>query len=541
MSDPATTRPNIVLILADDMGYSDIGCYGSEIHTPNLDRMAQRGMRFSQMYNCARCCPTRASLLTGLYPHQAGVGYMISDKGVGAAYQGYLRQDCVTIGEALKAGGYRTLWSGKWHTSPGIPIVGEPKTPLGSETNPYPFSRGFDRFYGTAGGCENYFNPVRLMDQDTFIQPGNDHYYTDGISNAACRMINEATNDDEPFFLHVCYTAPHWPLHALPEDIERYRGNYMNGWDNIRTARHETLKGNGILDPRWDISPRDPQSHDFFTDAPRRKEWEDLRMAVYAAQVDRMDQGIGAIMETLRARGVEENTLVMFLSDNGGCAEFLKEDENDRSWPGQYALTARRGESCRVGNIEGLQPGPATTFMSYDLPWANASNAPFRYYKHWVHEGGIATPLICQWPANIDSASIVHQSCHVIDIMATCLDVAGVKYPEEYNGHHIQPLEGESFAPLLQGNLQWQRQRPLFWEHEGNRAVRDGHWKLVSKTVDDCNGPWELYDMETDRTELLNRADKEKSTVDRLLHMYNQWAERCGVLPWENRSPVMKK
>ncbi len=533
-------RPNIIVILVDDMGYSDIGCYGSEIRTPHLDRMARNGVRFSQMYNCARCCPTRASLLTGLYPHQAGVGHMIADRGVGPGYQGYLRQDCVTIGEALQQGGYRTLWSGKWHTSPGLPFFGEPIAELGTSRNPWPMSRGFDRFYGTPGGGGNYFNPLRLMEQEKRIDVGMDYYYTDGISDAACRMIEESSGSEQPFFLHVCYTAPHWPLHALPDDIERYRGKYTKGWDFLRTARHEELKGMGILDPKWDISPRDTESRDFRADSAKRREWEDLRMAVYAAQVDRMDQGVGAIMNKLRELDMEDNTLVMFLSDNGGCAEFLNEDDNDKRWPGHYVLTAREGETCKVGNIEGLEPGAATTFMSYDLPWANASNSPFRLYKHWVHEGGISTPMICHWPGKIDAGTVVHQSCHVIDIMATCLEVSGVKYPKEYNGHEIQPLEGESFASLIRGNNSWQRERPISWEHEGNCAVRDGQWKLVARTVDGSNGSWELYDMEADRTELNDLAAGEKATVERLATMYGEWAERCGVLPWEGDKPILR-
>ena len=478
-------RPNIIVILVDDMGYSDIGCYGSEIRTPNLDRMAQNGVRFSQMYNCARCCPTRASLLTGLYPHQAGVGHMIDDRGVGPAYQGYLRQDCVTIGEALQQGGYRTLWAGKWHTSPGLPLFGEPPAELGTPRNPWPLSRGFDRFHGTPGGGGNYFNPIRLMEQEKRIETGMDYYYADGISDAACRMIEESSCGAQPFFLHVCYTAPHWPLHALPEDIECYRGKYMTGWDPVRTGRHEELKGMGILDPKWDISPRDTESRDFAADSPKRQEWEDIRMAVYAAQVDRMDHGVGTIMKKLRELNMEDNTLVMFLSDNGGCAEFLYEDDNDRRWPGQYARTAREGETCTVGNIEGVEPGPATTFMSYDLPWANASNSPFRLYKHWVHEG-------------------------------------------------------ESFASLICGNSSWQRERPIYWEHEGNCAVRDAQWKLVSRTVDGSNGPWELYDMEADRTELNNLAAEEKATVERLAAMYSEWAERCDVLPSEGGKLIPK-
>jgi arylsulfatase len=525
----SSTRPNIIIILADDMGFSDIGCFGSEIRTPGLNSMAERGVRFSQMYNCARCCPTRASLLTGLYPHQAGVGHMIGDHGVGPAYQGFLREGCVTIGDVLGQSGYGTYYCGKWHASPGIPVSGEdPAAPVGSVRNPYPLSRGFDRFYGTMAGCANYFNPHGLMEQDKQIYADDDDfYYTDVISDKACGMIDEAVKQDKPFFLHVCYTAPHWPLHARPEDIEKYRGTYKKGWDYFRTARHEELKGQGVVDSKWDISARDPDSHDFHANSPKRREWEDLRMAVYAAQVESMDTGIGRILKTLRGRGIEDNTMVMFLSDNGGCAEFLNEDGDGKSWPSYYRNTARPGQTCTVGNIESMEPGPATTFMSYDLPWANASNSPFRLYKHWVHEGGIATPCVIQWPKASGKGLINHRPCHIIDVMATCADIAGATYPSTHNGRDVAPCEGESFAALLSGDEK-PRTKPLFWEHEGNCAMRDGEWKLVKKYP----GDWELYNMDDDRTELYDLSQKDKARKDEMVREYEAWAKRCGVLGW---------
>ena len=529
-TNPSINEPtNIILILADDMGFSDLGCFGSEIHTPNLDRLAAQGMRFTQAYNCARCCPTRASMLTGLYPHQAGVGHMINDRGVGPAYQGYLRSDTVTLGEALSRGGYQTYYVGKWHASPGLPLLGEPPAALGSEENPIPTSRGFDRFYGTLAGCANYFNPHSLFDQEKHIfAQAENYYYTDDISTQACRMIKESRKDKKPFFLHVCYTAPHWPLHAPQENIENFRGKYRKGWDYFRTARHEELIASGILGSDWSISPRDAQSHDFFEESPQHQEWEDLRMAVYTAQIECMDRGIGQIIQQLKTLGVYENTLVIFLSDNGGCAEFLDEDGDGRNWPSLYQHTARPGEICTVGNIRSLQPGSAATFMSYDLPWANLSNTPFRLYKHWVHEGGIATPMIASWPKGIQKPGINHAVIHVIDFMATFLDIAGISYPQEYHEHSIQALEGESFLPALHGS-QWDRERPVFWEHEGNRAVRDGHWKLASKFP----GNWELYDMTKDRTELNDLANKNKPQVEKMVKSYNEWAQQSGVLPWE--------
>ena len=527
------TQPNIIVILVDDMGYSDIGCFGSEIQTPTLDKLAENGVRGTQMYNCARCCPTRASLLTGLYPHQAGVGHMVQNRGT-RAYQGYLRDDCVTIAEALKLGGYQTLMSGKWH-------VGGPYSPTQVETwqpgttgHPMPLNRGFDRFFGTLEGAGSFFHPYTVMqgtaDEGWEFLAGDkgqiqelDFYYTDAISDNACTMIQEANQTEAPFFLYLAYTAPHWPLHALPEDIAKYEGRYhQGGWDALRTARHEELNGLGILDSRWEISPRDEASRPWESVAD--PDWEDLRMAIYAAQIDRMDQGIGRVVETLEAEGILDNTLILFLSDNGGCAEFLAEDGGGSQ---RYAYHTADGSPIRIGNIPELRAGGPDTFMSYDLPWANASNAPFRLYKHWVHEGGIATPLIAHWPDAIPGGQIVHQPTHVIDIMATCLDVGGVPYPADYNGQAIQPLAGESMAPLLRGES-WTRERPIFWEHEGNRAVRWQEWKLVSKFP----GDWELYHMHDDRTELNNLAPKSRDRVNGFVQQYDEWAARCEVRPW---------
>ena len=528
MAEGQDGRPNVVLIMVDDMGFSDIGCYGSEINTPNLDALAEGSVRFSHAYNCARCCPTRASLLTGLYPHQAGVGHMVNDRGVGPAYQGYLRRDCVTIAEALKAGGYRTCMSGKWHVGgpykPNRPESWQP----GEPGHPIPVQRGFDTHYGMLGGAGSYFNPPSMVRDDQIIRPGGgDYYITDAVSEEAAGMIEDAVEEGSPFFLYVGYTAPHWPLHALPEDIERYRGTYRDGgWDAVRTRRQEELKGDGLLAPDWDISPRDEEAPPWPN--VEEKEWEDLRMAVYAAQVDRMDRGVGTIMAKLRELNIEKDTLVLFLSDNGGCAEFLREDGSD-GWPSHYAIPTPDGREVHVGNTPELDPGPATTFMSYDLPWANASNTPFRLYKHWVHEGGIATPLIAHWPAGMGTAPrTLHTPVHVVDLMPTILDAAGVEYPQEHDGNPIQPAQGESLVPLLQ-DRPFFRGRPIFWEHEGNRALRWGRWKLVSRYPD----PWELYDMVEDRTELNDLADGNPGKVRELSALYEEWADRTGVIPWE--------
>ncbi len=538
MTETTTSRPNFILILVDDMGFSDIGCYGSEIRTPNLDRLARGGMRFSQMYNYARCCPTRACMLTGAYPHQAGIGHMMENTG-SPQYQGYLRDDVVTIAEALKGGGYRTFMSGKWHVGGAYDPTRPGSWQPGESGHPTPRQRGFDRYYGTLDGAGSFFAPYSLMEDDSIVRTEaesenqgeelaglsdaeDSYYYTDAISYQAARMIEEASQSDDPFFLYVAYTAPHWPLHALPEDIAKYEGTYLNGgWDALRTARHEELKGMRLLDSRWPISPRD-ESAPPWEDA-RHRDWEDMRMAVYAAQIDRMDQGVGRILAALRETHLDENTLILFLSDNGGCAEFLAEN----GWVDRYSDWTPDRRPMQVGNDPSILPGGPHTFMSYDLPWANASNAPFRLYKHWVHEGGISTPLIAHWPAAIQSNQIVHEACHIIDILPTFLDAAGISHPSEYNGQPILPLEGESFLPLLKGE-NWSRQSHVFWEHEGNRAVRLGQWKLVSKH----GGQWELYHMQEDRTELNDLSEKNRPKVEEFAGLYHAWAERVGVLPW---------
>ena len=383
-------KPNIILILADDMGYSDLGCYGSEIRTPNIDSLAEDGIIFSQMYNSARCCPSRAALLTGLNPHQAGIGHMVSTFGIQSPlhtgpYQGYLNKNCATIAEVLRISGYSTYMSGKWHVGGGYDLINEKSWSAGAEGNPIPTQRGFDEFFGIVAGAANYFHPRTLMKNDTFIDINEDSFYlTDAISDQAVSMIDNASQKDNPFFMHIAYTAPHWPLHALGEDIAKYEGTYKQGWDILRANRHEELKGKKILDTQWDISPRNSSSQAWKTSTD--KTWEDLRMAVYAAMIDRMDQGIGKILKKLRELNIEDNTILMFLSDNGGCAEFLAEDSN-RPSPSQYSSPTRDGRSINVGNRKDLRPGPDDTFMSYDLSWANASNSPFRLFKRWTHEG----------------------------------------------------------------------------------------------------------------------------------------------------------
>ncbi|MCY3544980.1 MAG: arylsulfatase [Chloroflexi bacterium] len=530
------TRPNILLILADDMGYSDLGCYGSEIRTPNLDGLAASGLRFSQMYNSARCCPSRASLLTGLNPHQTGVGHMMDALGP-PEYQGYLNRNCATVAEVLRSAGYATYMSGKWHVGGRYDLLDDSRWEelKGSEGFPIPTQRGFDRFYGIVAGSANYFFPRLLMEDDRFLEldPAG-YYFTDAITDNAVKMLDEnaaansrasANGDAEkPFFLHVTYTAPHWPLHAHEEDIARYEGKYRGGWDTLRTDRHEELKASGILSDKWQISPRNASATAWEDEG--EKDWEDLKMATYAAMIDRMDQGIGRIMDKVREMDAEDNTLVMFLSDNGGCAEFLAEDSN-RPEPSQYASPNPDGTPVKMGNILGQRPGPGDTFMSYSLPWANASNSPFRLFKRWTHEGGISTPFIVSWPDRIKQAGIVHEPTHISDIPATCIDAGGATYPTELNGNDITPIEGVSFMDAID-NGEWKRDLPIYWEHEGSRALRIDNWKLVAEV----GGEWELYDMDDDRTELNNLVESNAPKAAEMIALYESWAERCGVQPW---------
>jgi arylsulfatase len=486
-------KPNILIVLNDDMGYSDIGCYGGEIDTPHLNKLAENGVRFTQFYNTARCSPSRASLLTGLHPHQTGIGILVDDQRP-EGYPGNLGNNCVTIAEVLKQNDYRTYMSGKWHIATNISNTGEIDT--------WPKQRGFDRFYGTLSGSANYFYPVTLMRDNENVEGealhDPDFYYTDAISNQAVSFITEHDRDhpDHPFFLYVAYTSPHWPLHAPPEDIEKYRGRFDEGWDHLRKKRLQRMIDLGIINPDWKLSERDPQVP-AWEDADH-KEWRLRAMEVYAAQIDRMDQGIGRIIDALERSGQLDNTLILFLADNGGCAEHIRVGPGHiivRAKTGRYHT--RSGEAVIFGNNPQVTPGPENTYQSYGVSWANLSNTPFKLYKHWVHEGGIATPLIAHWPQRIkDKGALRHTPGQLTDIMATVLDITGVEYPERNKDNPIAPIEGLSLISVFDGDKE--REKPLFWEHEGNAAVRIGKWKLVRKYSE----PWELYDMALDRTEL---------------------------------------
>lgn len=489
--------PNIIVILVDDMGFSDIGCYGGEIETPNIDQLAANGLRFTQFYNAGRCCPTRASLMTGLHPHQVGIGHMTAPPnqplGFTGAYQGYLNDNCLTIPQVLKSADYHTLMVGKWH--------------LGmQDKNTWPLQRGFDRFYGGLSGAFNYFKPGGdrgLTRGNESIQPPDDFYATDTFTDEACRMITDVSKaDDKPFFLYLAYNAPHWPLNAKPADYKKYRGRYTGGWEKLMKARLKKQKAIGLFEgdnipaphvgPKWD-SLNDQKRDDL-----------DSIMAAYAGCIDSIDQNVGKLTRHLKKVDRFENTVIFFLSDNGACQE--------------------------GGTLGRIQPGwvenpplETTSGIRLGLAWANACNTPFRLYKHFVHEGGACTPMIAHWPAGIPKQSagkFVRQHAYLPDFMATCIELAAADYKAG-----IPECEGESLVPALKGKGQPIHPKPIFWEHEGNAAVRDGNWKLVRE----YKKPWELFDLSTDRTEMKNLAESHPEKRDQLIRLWESWATKNQV------------
>ena len=517
-ADMAGTRPNIVLIMADDLGFSDIGSYGSPIiQTPNIDRLAEGGLQFTQFYNGARCVPTRASLLTGLYPHQAGIG-----RGIGPAngYEGTLTHEGITFGEGLGAAGYDTYMSGKWHVTPWRPGTDEMR-------QNGPTARGFDRFYGTIGSIRGYFDPPTLMeDGEELPRTEGDYHYTDAITEHAVEYIQG--QDDDPYFLYVAYSAPHFPLHALEEDIAPYRGKFIEGWGELSDDRYARMVEMGLIDPAWPLPERDEQELPWEEIHPEYREWFDERMAVYAGMITQMDRGIGQILDAIEERGDLDNTIVVFLSDNGACAEEI----GARCQGGGCYTETRAGEPVRYGNDPRIRPGPEDTYQSVGLEWAGLSNTPFRRYKSFVHEGGIATPFIVSWPSRIEPGTVTEQG-HIIDVMPTFLQLAGAEYPEEYDGNTLKPLEGRSLLPIFQGGT-----RPdtvYVWEHEGNRAIRSGDWKLVSRWPED----WELHNMSTDRLEAVDLADEMPERVAQMTALYDEWAERTGIRPFQGRQTAI--
>lgn len=509
-------KPNIIVILADDMGFSDLGCFGSEIQTPHLDQLAKNGLRMTQFYNMSRCCPSRAALLTGLYPHQAGVGSMTKNEGT-PAFQGYLNEKCVTLAEVLKSAGYSTAIAGKWH--------------VGGETfQVTPWMRGFDHGIATISG--GFYYPDKNAEAKKNGEKGalwldgenipNDSpklsknwYTTDLYADYGIQYINAAVAEKKPFFVYLPFNAPHWPLMAPEADVSKYREIYKAGWDVLREERYQRHLKLGIIDPTWGLSS--PKSQRGLKDIPS---WESLTaeqkersvkiMSLYAACVDHLDQSVGKIVENLKTQGVFDNTLILFFSDNGGCSEgpllgLYKEPQKSENSFGPFAYCGQA--------------------------WATLENTPFRYYKHWEHEGGISSSFIAHWPNGIKAqGSLCKEPGHIIDIMPTCVEVAGASYPAEYQGHKILPMEGTSLVPVFSGGKM--TRDALYWEHLGNAAILEGDWKLVRVK----DGPWELYDLLQDRTELKDLAAAEPERGKALEAHWNTWAERVGVFEKKNKA-----
>ncbi|WP_268224688.1 arylsulfatase [Sinomicrobium oceani] len=526
-------RPNIVLIMADDLGFSDLGCYGGEIETPNINWLAENGVRFAEFYNTSRCCPTRASLLTGLYNHQAGIGHMTTDENR-QGYIGRLSDHAVTLAEVLKPAGYQTGMSGKWHVSNTIEqetpeaqmrwLNHQEEHPLFSPVEQYPTNRGFDKYFGNIWGVVNFFDPFSLVNGTEPVKTVPENYYhTDAINDTASAYIREFSREEKPFFLYVAHTAPHWPLHAFPEDIAKYEDVYKAGWDTIRQRRYERLIATGIIDrERYPLPPR--WKNDLKWEDNPDAEWDARAMAVHAAMIDRMDRGIGRILETLRETGEIDRTLIVFLSDNGASPE-----NSMRYGPGfDRPGSTRKGEEIVYAVDKKVLPGPETTFGSIGTRWANVSNTPFSYWKSESFEGGIHTPMIAFWPEGIrmEKGGIARESGHVMDFMATFADVAGAAYPETYNGRDIHPLQGRSLKPVLEGKKATGHPA-LFNEHEGGRMVRTKKWKLVAP---DAKSSWELYNMDTDRTETKDVASARPEVVKRLDSLWTDWARQNHVM-----------
>ena len=561
----AANKPNILIILADDLGWSDLGCYGGEIRTPNLDSLAAGGLRFTQFYTSTRCCPSRASLLTGLYPHQAGIGLMTSDQAAkypgagdkGEAFPGYrgaLNANCVTIAQVLKPTGYRTAAAGKWHVGNSEP----------------PTKRGFDDFYGFVGGYGVDSWEPRMMKRlpegrpQRSYQPG-EFFATDAITDHALDFLADMRKAGAPWLLYVGYQAPHFPVQSKREDMTGYPEIYARGWDKIREQRLTKQKKIGLLPESTALTPRSKISHPVasrrlgsWTDDGNNPAWDSLpadrradlaqRMAVFAGMVTGMDRNIGRLIADLRASGQLDNTLILFLSDNGACAEWEPFGFEMLPTPNPVPGTGiNQGTQALPNKLyrgdELATMGQAGSFPSYGSGWANACNTPWRLYKHYGHEGGIGTPLIAHWPAAVgkekDNGRFVREPAHLIDLMATCVDITGAKYPAEWIGKKILPMEGVSLRPLLApsaGNPASLSPRLLAWEHEGNRAIREGQWKLVSLAT----APWELYDMEADRVEMNDLAASQPERVKDMSAKWEVWAKRTNVLPRPEAPPAAK-
>ncbi len=508
---PHSERPNIILVLVDDMGYSDLGCYGSEIKTPHLDTLASGGIRFKQFYNTARCCPTRASLLTGLYQHQTGIGLMTSggrwdfDFGV-EGYRGQLNRRCITLAEILRREGYHTYMTGKWHLG-------------GNDPDDLPLQRGFDRYFGTPAGASSFFKPQGnqslYMGNDRLPPPDPTTFYTtDAYTDYAIEFIEE-NPAGEPFFLYLAYNAPHWPLHAKQSDIEKYVGKYKVGWDQLRNARLTRQKELGMIPEGFEMSPRDERVRPWTEVDKAQKIESDYRMAVYAAQVDCVDQNMGKLIAFLKERGEYENTLILFLSDNGASPEPHNE------FGGQT-----------IADINDPNNGG---IVSYGIGWANLSNTPYPLYKRHAEEGGIRTSFIAHWPAGINEDLVgtwISGTGHILDVMPTVVEITGAHYPTMHKGSSIYPMEGHSLTPYFsKGKRHFQP--TYFFEHTDNCGIRHGNWKMVSRFGE---FDWKLYKLESDPIEQVNIAAKHPDIVSELAAAWHTWAARVGATPKGTRT-----
>ncbi|MDQ3277998.1 MAG: arylsulfatase [Bacteroidota bacterium] len=534
-----SARPNIILILADDLGYSDIGSFGGEIATPNLDYLAANGVRFSRFYNTSRCCPTRAALLTGLYNHNAGIGEMTSDRDL-PGYRGFLTPNTVTIAEVLKDAGYRTGMVGKWHVSNTIEqktgeaqlrwLNHQEEHPLFSPIEQYPTSRGFEKYFGNLWGVVDFFDPFSLVNGTEPVKTvPADYYHTDAISDSAVSYIREFSRSKKPFFLYVAQTAPHWPLHALPEDIKKYENTYKIGWDVIREARYKRMVQSGLIDPaKAPLSPR--LGADLKWEENPHKEWDARAMAVHAAMVDRMDQGIGKMLAALRQAGELENTVIFFLSDNGASPENAMQYGPGFDRPSE----TRAGQKIAYPTKKDVLPGPQTTFTSIGQRWANVSNTPYQYAKQEPYEGGVRTPMIAFWPAGIKRKGSISEAIgHVMDFMATVVELTGATYPRMYKGNAITPYQGSSLLTAFAA-AGAKGHAVLFNEHFWGRYVRSGDWKLVSRNGE----PWQLFRIQEDETELNNLATKHPDVVQKMEKMWQEWAKENKVLPRQKQAGI---
>jgi arylsulfatase A-like enzyme len=511
-------KPNIIIIMADDLGYSDLGCYGGEIQTPNLDELAQNGVRFTQFYNAARCCPTRASLLTGKYPHQ-----------VGLAQNGRtLARNSATIAEVLKENGYHTGMAGKWHLSQTKSLDNHQEQLLWlshrkdsavfAPLESYPCNRGFEEHWGVIWGVVNYFDPFSLVHNEAEIKDVPDDFYmTNFITAKSIEMIEKFEKDNKPFFLYVAHTAPHWPLHALPEDIAKYKGKYDEGWDVLRNKRYQRALELGIIDsatakPGWNESGK-------IWEEVEDKTWEARHMEVHAAMVDRLDQGVGKLIDKLKASGIFENTVIIFLADNGASPERGYKPGFDR--PGH----TRKGEEIIYAHQQYDHPGDELTWGYLGSGWAGAINSPFRYWKKESFEGGTCTPFIIHWPNGLKGLenSTNNKAGHVMDILPTCLELAGADYPITVNGFKTSPPEGKNLMPVIHRKIRTQHDT-LFWEHEGGRAARIGDWKISALK----NKSWELFNLAEDRTETNNLAKEYPDKVEQISVLWEDWYKRVN-------------